>query len=147
MPDILKIRPEQLCIYFVTASVCILGMVYFLQNVFDLVPCELCHWQRYPYFAALFGAVLVPLHMEIIALYGQILAFAGGFIISVYHSGIERDLWEGFSACSESLSGISGDEFLQKLENTPLVKCDEIPFGAYGNIFKQYECAAFSCSL
>ena len=48
-------------------------------------------------------------------LYGQILAFAGGFIISVYHSGIERDLWEGFSACSESLSGISGDEFA-KLE-------------------------------
>lgn len=130
--DFFALRAEQICIYFVTASVFILGGVYFLQNFLDLRPCELCLWQRYPYFAALFGAVLVPLHLEIIALYGQILAFAAGFVISLYHSGIERDLWDGFSSCSGSLKGLSGDDWAKAIENTPLVKCDEIPFDILG---------------
>jgi disulfide bond formation protein DsbB len=136
----LKFTLSQLSIYYVTVSVMMLLLVHIMQVVFHIYPCELCLYQRYPYYAALFGAVLVPLHFERLAVMLQTLMFGIGGIIALYHSGIERHLWQGFTRCSTVSSDKSASvaDILSQIQNTPLVKCTDIAFSVMGLSLTNY---------
>ena len=129
----------KLSIYLVTIAVMLLLGVFILQNAFGLVPCELCLWQRYPYFAVLFGAVLVPLYKEYFAVQMQMLAFLVNIMLSFYHSGIERGLWQGFTACStQNIAGLSVEELRDFIHNAPMVKCTDINWSLFGLSLTNY---------
>lgn len=137
--DPLKFPLPKIVIYYTTFAVGMLMAVHLMQNVFGIKPCDLCIYERYPYYILLFGAVLVPLHFEKFAFYMQNMALAVGVVISAYHSGIERGWWQGFSACSaNNTKGLSIDEIIKMMENTPLVKCNEISFSLYGLSLANY---------
>lgn len=131
--------PEKLSIYCVTFSVFILLIVHIMQHFFELAPCELCIWQRYPYFVALSGAVLVPLHKEILALTLQTFSFFIGSLIALYHTLIERGFLAGHAGCSSTFKGnLSIDALTVVIENTPIVKCNEILFSFLGLSLSNY---------
>lgn len=95
-----------------------------------LYPCEMCHWQRWPHYAAVVVALLafvVPGRSgktAMVALAALLIAVSG--VIGVLHAGIEYHWWQGFTACTSTVSdpGASTDQMLKDLLAAPIVRCD-----------------------
>lgn len=92
-----------------------------------LYPCEMCHWQRWPHYAALVIALLafvpgVPVGLQrvLVALAGLAIATSGA--IGVAHAGVEYHWWPGFTLCTSTASG-SGS-LLDQLMKAPIIRCD-----------------------
>ena len=115
------------------ASFSILISAYILELFFNHPPCNLCEYQRVPYFLLLLIS-LVSLKIKKIQL--KIVAFICFFsslIISGFHSLVERKLVEFDIGCTSTGSDIDNIEDLRNfLEQTPLIKCDEISFSILG---------------
>jgi len=100
------------------------------QYIGGLYPCEMCHWQRWPHYAA------IPLALLAILLRGQgigrlflalaALAILTSGAIGAFHAGVEYGWWEGLTTCSSIAdSGGSVDDMLRNLMQAPVVRCDE----------------------
>lgn len=100
---------------------------------FGYPPCKMCYWQRYPHMAAVaIGALAYAVGQKALAWLGALAMFitAG---VGVYHSGVERKLWEGPSTCTSSgTAGLSSDELFDQIMNAPLVRCDDIVWQMFG---------------
>ncbi|KPP88905.1 MAG: Disulfide bond formation protein DsbB [Rhodobacteraceae bacterium HLUCCA08] len=100
----------------------------FLFQAAGYAPCEICLWQRWPHAAAIVIGVLA------FALAGgaRLLAWLGALAAAItaalglYHTGIERDWWQGPASCTGGggLSGLSGADLLAT-DIAPVVMCDE----------------------
>lgn len=94
-------------------------------------PCAMCLWQRWPHGAAIvFGALAafaapVALWASLGAL--SALATAG---IGLFHTGVERDWWEGPASCT-SRGGL-GDALLPGQAEVTVVLCDEVSWAWLG---------------
>src|SRR6187402_1870120 len=90
------------------------------QFIGGLYPCEMCHWQRWPHYAA------IPLALLAILLRAQpsgrlLLALAAFAIlasgaIGVFHAGVEYGWWEGLTTCSTvAAAGGNADDMLRNI--------------------------------
>ncbi len=149
-----KIPPARIVLMFVTISTWLIMSALFMQVFFEIRPCHLCLWQRYPHFIVMFGAVLVPLRIIRPALFLQGLAYLSGAGLSLYHTGIERKWWQGLAGCTSSdMSNLSIAEIQAKILNTAIVKCDEISWSLFGLTLSNYNliicfllmCIVFYC--
>lgn len=100
---------------------------------FGYPPCKMCYWQRYPHMAAVaIGAVALATGQRLFAWAGALAMFVTSGI-GVYHSGVERKLWEGPTSCTSSgTGGLSSDQLFDQIMSAPLVRCDEIPWELFG---------------
>lgn len=108
------------------------------QHVFGIAPCHLCIQQRYPHAAMIvIGLLAMAVSWRVLPALGALVALWGvGF--SIYHSGVERKLWDGPSDCTGgagNLSGLSGADLLSTDFVSNLVMCDEISFSFLGLTF------------
>lgn len=111
-------------------------MALIAQYGFDLAPCDLCIYQRYP--AAL--AVLIWLLAEITARRRPLLPlFALACLttagIAGFHTGIEQGWWAGPSSCSGddlNNAALSLEALKAQLMQTRLVRCDKPAIEIYG---------------
>lgn len=95
-----------------------------------LYPCEMCHWQRWPHYAALPFALLafvVPqrsVAKAFVILAALLVAVSG--VIGVLHAGVEYHWWNGFTACTSTvdLRGLDAAARLDALMKAPIVRCD-----------------------
>lgn len=96
------------------------------QYGFGLAPCEMCHWQRWPYFAAL-PLALAALRWPSRGLIGALaLLFAADAGLAVFHAGVEWKWWTGFTACSGGgTQATSLEELKAQILQAPTVRCDE----------------------
>lgn len=100
------------------------------QYGFGLPPCEMCHWQRWPHYAALvpaLAALLAPASARkpLVLLAALLVAISGA--IGVFHAGVEYGWWQGVTACTAP-----GAATLEDLLNAPLVRCDVAPWTLFG---------------
>ena len=108
------------------------------QLIGGLVPCEMCHWQRWPHYAAVVVAALafvVPgrsSKVTLVAGAAALIAVSG--LIGVFHAGVEYHWWQGITACSTSVSGdgISTDEMLRRILAAPVIRCDAAQWKLFG---------------
>ena len=107
------------------------------QYLGGLHPCEMCHWQRWPHYAAVALALIAYL-MRGSADRGRsfvwlaALAILTSGLIGAYHAGVELGIFEGFTQCtSTSLSG-STQDILKDIMATPLIRCDQVQFEFLG---------------
>ena len=118
------------------ASTLILLVVYFLEYVLGMKPCEMCINERYPYFILILLSLVFLVFRKTsdknqiksskIIKYLSLLVIFGALIYSFIHVGTERGFIEGFSGCSASLSNIDNAEsLLLALEEAPLIRCDD----------------------
>lgn len=109
----------------------LLGGAYISQYGFELYPCEMCWWQRYPHFAALVlaGLAFVRPARVLVLLAGLALLTTG--LIGAFHAGVEYGWWEGLTACSTDL-GSAGGSALDAIMNAPIVRCDVAPWSLFG---------------
>src|SRR5260370_1783903 len=103
--------PRTVISLLLVASVAVVGGALLFQYVGGLEPCELCLYQRWPYYAAIVATGVALLSggeraMEaVIALCG--LLFAASTVLALYHVGVEHHLFAGPTACTGSLTGPS----------------------------------------
>ena len=111
----------------------LLAGAYISQYGFDLYPCEMCWWQRYPHFAAVAFALLsffaAPKRLWVALAAGGILTSG---LIGFFHAGVEYDLWEGVTSCAAIPQATEGQSALDAIMNAPVVRCDEAPWTLLG---------------
>lgn len=122
----------------------LLGALYF-QYFRDLLPCQLCYWQRYGHVGALaFGALALVRPWRILLGLGALSALSSS-LIGVFHSGVERQWWEGLPSCSSpatSIQGLSPADAMEAIMAAPMVPCDQIPWQLFGLSMANYNVAA-----
>ncbi|HSG33431.1 MAG TPA: disulfide bond formation protein B [Sphingomonadaceae bacterium] len=109
----------------------LLGGAYVAQYQFDLPPCEMCWWQRYPHFVALTLALVglvVPIRRPLVALSGLAVLVSGA--IGAFHAGVEYGWWEGITTCAAT--NLGGDDPLAAIMDAPIIRCDVAPWSLFG---------------
>ena len=99
------------------------------EGWFNLAPCELCLWQRAPYWAAAalaLGAALRPRSRHWL-LAGAAVAAMVTATIGAFHMGVEFGWWPSpLAGCAAPrAAGASVDELLRGLAAVPTKPCDE----------------------
>lgn len=126
--------PRQTAVLLLTlASAAMIFSAWGFQYIGGYPPCKMCFWQRYPHIAAIFiGGLFLATKQRFFIWLGALAAATTG-AIGVYHSGVERKIWEGPTSCtSSSIGGLNSDELFNQIMNAPLVRCDEIPWQLAG---------------
>jgi len=96
-------------------------------------PCKMCYWQRWPHMAAVVIGAVALIGLPWLAWFGA-LAAATTSGIGIYHTGVERDWWEGPTSCTGGgldLGAMSGADLLS-IEGPKLVMCDEVAWALFG---------------
>ena len=125
-----SINPARWLALLVPAS--LLGGAWIAQLGFGLAPCEMCHWQRWPHYAALAVALLAiaagrrAAARPMVLLAAVLVAVSGA--IGLFHAGVEYGWWEGLTQCASSSGPVTMDDIL----GAPLVRCDVAPWDLWG---------------
>ena len=134
------LRPAALLAFLIPAVA--LATALTSEYGFGLYPCEMCHWQRWPHYAALvpaLAALVLPvepgLMSALIILAALLIATSGA--IGVYHAGVEYGFWPGFSTCTAGV-GTS----LEAIWNAPVIRCDVPAFTLFGISMAGYNAIA-----
>ena len=117
-----------------TISLVTISGAYILEFLYNFPPCELCIYQRIPYFFILFICI-ISFFMEYknIHFYSIFFLFFTSFLIAFFHSLVERGIIEYSSGCTSSVENFESIEDLRlHLDSVPLTKCDEILFSVMG---------------
>ena len=117
-----------------TISLVTISGAYILEFFYNFPPCELCIYQRIPYFFILFICI-ISFFMEYknIHFYSIFFLFFTSFLIAFFHSLVERGFVEYGSGCTSSVGNFESIEDLRiHLDSVPLTKCDEILFSVMG---------------
>lgn len=114
------------------------------QLIGGLFPCEMCHWQRWPHYAAV-GIALAAFvpgmpKRPLIALATIAIAVSG--VIGVLHAGVEYKWWQGFTGCTSTLD-LSSNDPLAAIMKAPPVRCDQPQWTLFGVSLAGFN-AAFS---
>lgn len=109
----------------------LLGGAWYSQLWGGLAPCEMCHWQRWPHYAALaltLLALLVRAHAArraLVTLAALSIALSGA--IGIFHAGVEYGWWDGLTRCTAPAGGSMAD-----IMNAPLTRCDVAAWEMFG---------------
>ena len=151
--------PARSPILIALASAGALAAAFLAQYGFDLQPCILCIYQRWPYAVALGVSLLALLlagrRAPLTALLGLCaLAFMVNAGIAGSHVGIEQHWWAGTEACTgPSGEAASVQELLAQIQAAPVVRCDEVAWSLFGismagyNLLASLALAGFSLSM
>ncbi|MEL6172689.1 MAG: disulfide bond formation protein B, partial [Pseudomonadota bacterium] len=87
----------------------------------------------WPHVAAiLLGILALIIPARLLAYFGMLAALVTASI-GGYHTGVEKEWWEGPSSCSAGdTSGLSVDQLMDQIMNAPLVRCDEVAWQMFG---------------
>jgi disulfide bond formation protein DsbB len=119
------------------ASAALVGGALLFQYVGGLQPCELCLYQRWPYYAmiVLSAAALAAGRPGVTGVVTGIaaLAFLAGAGLAFYHVGVEQHWFAGPGACTgASAGGGSIEDFRKQLMAQQPVRCDEPQWALLG---------------
>ncbi len=117
-------------------SAVVLLSAFGFQYIGGLAPCAMCLWARWPHAAAIvLGALGAVLPMAWVAWLGAA-SMLGNVGISVFHTGVERDWWDGPQTCSQSaaqdLGSLSVTDLLDTTSGPRLVLCDQVAWEMFG---------------
>ncbi len=98
------------------------------QYIGGLYPCEMCHWQRWPHYAAILVAALAfatrgGMRRTLVIAAALLVAVSGA--IGVFHAGVEYGWWPGITGCTSTVSPTgTPEERLAQIMNAPMIRCD-----------------------
>ena len=117
-----------------------LAFAFIAQYGFNLQPCILCIYQRWPYAAVILLGVLALCFAKTRPRVAALFIFLGGisFLIGMgiagFHIGVEQKWWEGTSSCGipDFIANASLDDLEAIINAAPAVRCDEIAWSLFG---------------
>ncbi|TVV73685.1 disulfide bond formation protein B [Sphingomonas solaris] len=103
------------------------------QYIGGLFPCEMCHWQRWPHYAAIVLALAAfaggRASRPLVVLAALCILASGA--IGAFHAGVEYHWWQGLTRCSTA-PGSGGGDILADIMATPLIQCDRAQWTLFG---------------
>ncbi|MDC0343903.1 disulfide bond formation protein B [Pelagibacteraceae bacterium] len=131
----LIIKNKSIFLYILLFSFFVLLAAYFIQYILNHKPCNLCLFERLPYFLS----ILLILFLFIVRKYEKIILklllflFLFGFVVSFYHFGIEQGFFSESLVCDlgNTEKTLSTDELLKQLE-TKTISCKIVTFNLFG---------------
>ena len=109
-----------------SVSVLLLGGAYIFEYL-GYPPCTMCYWQRWPHMAAIgIGVLALILPARVLGYLGALAALTTA-AIGLFHTGVERDWWEGPTSCTGGggLNDLTGTDLLAT-DGPRLVMCDQV---------------------
>ena len=119
------------------ASAAVVGSALGFQLIGGLQPCELCLYERWPYYAAIvitLAALAIPQPaLRRPAMWLVVLLFAASTCLAAYHVAVEQHWIAGPTACTGGLGEAhSPDELLKMLQARQPVQCDVVQWSVFG---------------
>ena len=123
------------------ASATALAAAFIGQYGFELQPCVLCVYQRWPYVIVnALSVIALGLHGRKLgrklatgALLVSALTLVTGTGIAAYHVGVEQHWWAGSEGCAGTGGTAQTLEALRaQIMATPVTRCDEVAFSLFG---------------
>jgi len=148
-------RARLIPLLLLVASAIVVGGAWLSQLVGGLQPCELCLYQRWPYYAVIVVAVVAATAgnsgLTRAGIVICALAFLIGAGLAFYHVGVEQHWFAGPSACTSTIGGANSVEELRRrlLDQQPVL-CDQVQWSLFGislagwNFFASLALLAFS---
>ncbi len=119
-----------------TLSIIAISSAFIAEYVFNLSPCKMCLYQRYPYYFIIGVFILFYLIRKISNIWLYILtelAIFYGLFYSIWHVGIEKKLILGPSNCSAFIKKTNSIEGLkEQILNKTIVNCNDITWSILG---------------
>ena len=119
------------------ASAAALALAFAGQYGFDLQPCVLCVWQRWPHAAAILLGLAAwglrgrPAAATAALLLAVVAELATGGV-GVFHVGVEQGWWQGTAECGSTTAANDLAALKAQILNQPIVRCDEVAFAVFG---------------
>ena len=130
-----KIKKNWIIIVLLISSIASISALI-AQYLFNILPCQMCLYQRYPYyFIILFSIIYIITKKIPLVLYYWIssFTFAIGLFFSVWHMGIEQKLLPGLSGCSGIINNSQSlTNLKEQILNQNITTCDEITWSFMG---------------
>jgi disulfide bond formation protein DsbB len=131
---------ERILLLAGSASLALIAGALGFQYLGHILPCEMCHWQRWPHIAAavlgIGGALLARGNARILAWIVVALIVASG-LIGAYQTGMQIGLLPGPQACSVAHPYVMGSN------EVPDVQCNVVTWSLFGLSLAAYN-AIFS---
>ena len=110
-----------------------ISFALYVEYILDYQPCTLCIYQRIPYVIAIFVSFVGYNYFKnnniLILIF---IIFLISALISGYHYGIEKNIFEEFSGCTDDTVNILNKEELLKSLNNNNVSCKDVNFKLLG---------------
>jgi disulfide bond formation protein DsbB len=124
------IRDEQIARMMGAGALALLLGALGFQYLAHLAPCEMCHWQRWPYIAAavigLIGVTLWKKDARNLAIVAVALVALSG-LIGAYQTGMQLGLLPGPEACTVAHPYVMGSN-----APPPEVSCNAVTWSLFG---------------
>tara|TARA_Y100001970_G_C14215347_1_gene849315 strand:+ start:651 stop:1130 length:480 start_codon:yes stop_codon:yes gene_type:complete len=131
MDKFFEIKNFYIIIFFISLLSIIVAL--YIEFFLGYEPCKLCIYQRVPYLIAIIFTFLgISYSKNIIWLYALLLTFFSSLIISGYHVGIEKEIFQEFSGCTSDTINIIDKNELLKLLNSKVNSCKNVDFKIFG---------------
>jgi len=124
------IRDDQIARLMGGGALALLSGALGFQYLVHLAPCEMCHWQRWPYIAAaIIGLVLVSFRKKDLRLLAKltIALVAVSGLIGAYQAGMQWGLLPGPSACTVEHAYVMGSG-----APPPEISCNAVTWSLFG---------------
>ena len=127
---------RRLALELLVLSAAVVGSALLSQYWGGLRPCELCLYQRWPWYAVVALALVVLLvdggrAAATVFAVSALLLFAGAGL-AFYHVGVEQHWFAGPSSCSGAAAANSVEALKAQIMGTAPVRCDEITWSLFG---------------
>lgn len=126
-------------------SITLLGGAFMFQFL-GYAPCKMCLWQRWPHAVAIaFGCAALTLGgLRVLSWLGALAALTTAGL-GLFHTGVERDWWEGPTSCTSSGNGLDMGNLLSTA-GSDIVMCDQVAWELFGLSMASWNAVA-SCII
>ena len=111
-------------------------LAYFIEYGLGHEPCNLCLYQRYPYFISIILILNILIIKKYIKLSLLIVALVSllGSIIAFYHFGIEQGFFNESMLCNLGIGSetLTSEDLLKQLQSSSAVSCKDVTFRFLG---------------
>ena len=128
--------PNRKNFYLIILSISLISIIsaLYIEYILQYQPCKLCIYQRLPYLAAIFVSFIgfnYSNNDQILIV--TIMIFALSAILSGYHFGIENNLIQEISSCTNNSLDVSNkSKLLESLNKSMPVDCKDATFKIFG---------------
>lgn len=136
----------------ITISIIALTTAYFAEYILHYTPCPLCVYERFPYLT-LIKISLTALLIKKLSKYSLgfiFLTILSSCLLSTYHSGIERGIFEQSALCSSMIhipKGLSIKHIKEIFYSQPITSCTKATLKIFDLSMTEYNLLLNLCLL
>lgn len=120
--------------YLLTANILIILTVYYIEYIMGIFACNLCKYQRIPYFINIIISIILIIDKNKFFKFFYILLIstAINITISFYHVGIEQKIFSEAKVCKVKNNVTNKEDLLKNLTNKNDAGCSKVTYKIFG---------------